>query len=350
MADWPTVLKWLVHEVLKQTRTISRAAVQRPFQQSSAQWLQIIIAVCFRLGWVFELAAGERNVKTEVTKALALLGFEHLQVLTLEQVAEVLAKLLTNLGRRQNESSESCPSGLLRDAEFQILTGLARKIEVRNAAARPSPESTPAATPPHALVVASRDRDTPTSASPQLAQQLLPMEGFRRRLSFSDFSAASSRSARSSQSGCLVSAPPSEASSPVGSQHSLVSVSAGSSAYPALPPNLDDMDRKELKRTLLENHSAWLLTANQIAIDAKVSAEQLVKKNRQRVKKTAMKRTTYWKTKARKQKTEFEQKYNTLVYETDVYINSKRRKKNAHFKKMSAFGGQGLEKQKVTDF
>lgn len=237
MADCPTVLKWLVHEVLKQVRNISRTTAQRPFQLSPAQWVQIIIAVCFRLGWVFEHAAGERNVKVEVAKALALLGFEHLQVLTLEQVVEVLAKLLTNLGR---QDEVSCPSGMLRDAEFQILTGLARKSQALNVAARSS-ESTPTL----AMVVA--DRDSPTTASPQHSQPLLPWEGSRRRLSFS---AVSSMSARSSRSRNLVSAPQSEASSPVGSQHSLVS--AEPAAYPALPPNLDDMDRTELNERSLK--------------------------------------------------------------------------------------------------
>lgn len=320
--DWGNVLQLLVVEVLQQVQHVSKTHLQSPFSLPSVTWLQILIAVCFRLGWIFETNPG--SLKAEIVKAITFLGIQHLTALNVEQVTSIITRLVQV--NTPGEDVSLCPRGLLREAEFRILQGFHRKIsDVISPKARPEESRSPDSQGSQSLVPFS------PSASPSAASSAQVSHRCKRRLSFSTVSSVSAKSIPGSDATgvdetALVPAQPTSSGSDFRS--SVV-------ARPSLPQNLDDMDRKELKQLIVNLHAQWMRTTDQIAAHASTADRMLLKK----VRKAQTKKTNYWKKKAKRQKEESDAKYNQLVYETDVYVNAKRRRKSSFRKKLSRFGG-----------
>lgn len=132
-----------------------------------------------------------------------------------------------------------------------------------------------------------------------------------------------------------------EAESPASASSS---VAHGRPALPCLPANLDDLDRNELKQLLVHHHAAWLRTANQITATASNVPNASNKAVLKKIRKAQRRKANYWKSKAQKDKKELTERYNQLVLESSVYVQSKRRKSNATRRRMTLFGGPGLPK------
>lgn len=99
-----------------------------------------------------------------------------------------------------------------------------------------------------------------------------------------------------------------------------------------------------MKQLLVHHHAAWLRAANQIVATESSRPNAPGKAVMKKFRKAARRRGNYWKSKAQKDKKELTDKYNQLVLETSVYVQSKRRKSTATRRRMTLFGGPGFAK------
>ncbi len=110
---------------------------------------------------------------------------------------------------------------------------------------------------------------------------------------------------------------------------------------PCLPNNLDDLDRQELKQFLVQHHASWLRTANQLVSFPEPATQHRPQNQTLKVwRKAQRRRGNYWKAKASKEKKQLTDKYNQLVLESSVYVQSKRRKSTAVGRRMTVFSGR----------
>lgn len=109
-------------------------------------------------------------------------------------------------------------------------------------------------------------------------------------------------------------------------------------AVPALPSNLDDFSRKDLQNLLCEHHAKWLQCASKL-VSTPASDTPGGKQDLKNFKNRQKRRVRYWKNKSKRQKKQSEQQLQLLKMETEVYVQSKRRKKTAFRMRMSVFGG-----------
>ena len=310
------MLVLLVSEVLAALRNVARPVLESPFTLTHKQWVPILIATCVRLGWVSEHAASERSAKTEVFRAMSALNLQHRNVLTWEQVVSIFEQLFQQSKPGSNHDRIPCPPGLLRDAEFRIFHKLGERFRESSVLTDVSPASA------SALVVVS-------PVSGQQAGSVRVSSAQSRRHSVSTMSSAS----MSPQS--VTSAHQSVVS--VDHLSQVPGPSGLSIVMPALPQNLDDLSRGELKQLLVDQHAQWIRAANRIATTSAQrapAASKVVQKQHQR-------KVRYWKNKAKRDKSKVQEKFDQLVRETDPYIHSKRRKKTAFRMKLSIFGGLG---------
>ena len=328
------MLSSLVTEVLQRLQTISSSHLKRPFCLSFVQWMPVLVHTYIRMGWTSETVSSERAVKAEIMKAVQVLSLHTHTVLTLGQVVSIFHRVGTS-GASSREACGPCPAGLLRDAEFKSLDHLRSKFDSSRMVATPSPEGSPVSSQnPSAGSVSNRRGQTP------------------RRLSFRSVSShAGSPPASESLSIVPMSiAAGSEALVSESNQSDPIRVNSAVVPYnpevqhmilaniPALPENLDDLSRAELKKALVDQHAQWLRAANQIATQA--SARNAIKSaDKRKFRKQQQRKVLYWKKKAKKQKASMQLQYQQLVSETDVYKRSKRRKKDAFRMHLSVFGG-----------
>ena len=119
-SEWENVLKWLVFEVLDQSRGVGPTSLQLPFKLVRKQWEAILIATFLRLGWVSESCPTERSVKNEINKAIFRLSLQQHTSFSLGDVVSIFGTLI-NVGRLSAEEIGPCPLTLLEKAQGDIV-------------------------------------------------------------------------------------------------------------------------------------------------------------------------------------------------------------------------------------
>ena len=330
MVCWPDFLGFLVAETLQQARPVVRDYAKLPFTMQKRHWMPVLVATCMRLGWVCDSSPSERTLRTSLLKTMECLDFDRSDKcpLTIDQVAEVVGRL-ANRNRSGLDAVSSCPQSLLRGAEAQIISGLGCPRRQKNEPAKVS------------KTVALAPKPCTSRTNPSSPRASLHVSTSR----------ASSRPSTHSGGAVVTS------DTPIGSDRSSSVVAAASSeshghsfnllGLPQLPANLDDLSSADLRRLIVSQHAAWIRAANKLATTDTRAGTLGAPRKRKRAEQpktdvAARRRIRYWKNKAKSNKKASEQRYQQLAQETQVYIQSKRRKATAFVQRLTTFGGYRL--------
>lgn len=312
MFGWNELGRFFVEETLQKVgSTVARDSLQIPFQLPEKDWLHIIQCVCVRLGWVTESLRSSTQFSPEIFRALNAVFPVRKTFLTFQEALAIF-RHLANSGKSEQNTVAACPESLIQRCQHQILALLRQRIVSEPAApfrGRRGSIST----------VSSRRSNSQGSQS-----AIVPVS-----------------SSRASSSRHL------EASEDVGELQLVGTENANSlqpdtntlAALPQLPANLDDLSATELRKFLITHQADWMLAANRLAVAAPAS-------NSQRAQiaeaKNVKRKVRYWRKKAKKQKTESDQKLAQLIKSTSLYTKSKRRKQHSFRDRLTVFSGYKL--------
>lgn len=186
-AECPEALRFLIAECLQAAPSIPKDSVRKPFALPLQQWLGILVSTCFRLGWISESSSSERALKSNIMKTIHVLGMEHKNALTFQDVASLLDALTSSRGQPLDHTA----AGMWREGEHCVVDNLRKRILKQTSAIFP---------PPSQLVAVSSEQasQSPQSSRLSLASSASGKIG-RKRLSFSDVSMASPASGSDDQ-------------------------------------------------------------------------------------------------------------------------------------------------------
>lgn len=318
--EWQDVLRWLVAEILEQQLGLmpGLALMKLPLTLTTGQWTPILLATCFRLGWVSEGSSSERLLKGNIQKAIGRLGWSNHSAFNLEEVTAIFEQL-RNAGRPLAEGIGPCPASLLRKTENDILQAmLLKRQDSAGVAASLASSMHTGRRKSGCASSAAGTRSTRRSFSTRSSASA-------RAMSEKSLVARSTSSNQPSQLVAVEAVPP-------GRQGNL-------SIVPQLPSGLEDMSRDELKKLLINHHAEWMRAANQLVASPSEEVQKATKLKMKKFRKLQRKRGNYWKKKAKSQKKKLTEQMDRLVAETNPYMQSKRRKSTSFRMRLSTFGG-----------
>lgn len=312
MLGWNDLGKIFVEETLQKVgRRVARDSLRIPFHLPEKDWLHIIQCVCVRLGWVTEALRSSTQFSPEIFKALNAVFPVRPKFFTFQEAISIF-RHLANSGKSGENTLAACPESLIHRCQNQILALLRQRVVSEPAAPfRGRRESL--------STVSSRRSNSQGSQS-----AIVPVSSSR---------ASSTRNREASEDvGELQLVGTENADSFPPGSHPLA-------ALPQLPGNLEDLSATELRKFLIAHQADWMLAANRLAAVPPTPNSQLAQKaETKRVKR----RVRYWKNKAKKQKTESDQKLAQLIKSTSLYTKSKRRKQHSFRDRLTVFSGYKL--------